>query len=1189
MGLMAIRLSAQVKPLPDFTQTAPIREFQKEGLPKAASTSRLFGINAHWGENGGREGWDKGSQARRIVERMKGMGVTNVRVLVRWAEIEQERGAYDFKDTDRFLRFLSSQGFSLTVVVEGTPAWAMEGGKSTLALFEAKGIPALASCMAPDAKYVESFGKFATELGRRYKGTVSRWEVWNEPDGRGMPSLVYDALGKPRDVRMSGDAGAYTRLLKAFVGGMRLSDATAKIAIGGLSVPNTRFLEGIYVNGGKGAFDAVALHPVQGNSPLDFAWIDACRNLLVTRNDLSKPFWVTEWGWNAYPADPMGVSEGEQARLVREGLSGMRLRSYIEQANYQALNDGQSVRGDSTSVHSYGLCDKNLEPRLAYSAFQSVAFSIPAPLNRFRTLPILSNIPASYQENCVNVLVDTTKPKGAFPKLWRGMTPSESARGVPSGNWEKIAPLLANDSTMVVRLIPLLAPNAVEVDAEGSFVLHTEVVDAVFEAISQKRVSLIVSLTPPPAISIQHWDALVSQMVKRYSAENKYRILRWELSATPEQARLLYPGFTRGVLKETPGALLGCRFTSKSPLSGLDKFMESCVANGLNVPILGWRVTESAEELGRTLIALRTQLNTSPAFRSTRLLPEITAESTESQGGHIAQALRLLDYCPTGQANELQSLLADQSALTKPNGDLSPRTGTLLLLNRMAGTRLLTQSDAGDLRALGSRGTDGVRVLLWREQAQGIRMIRLRLQGLGGVLASQSRAYRVKVFSHQNVEEPILICDVPLNELEVPLLIDRDEVLLVEIKPVARPAFLVTSELPRFSYRSGNALEGDVGIRNLTTASKPFEMVISTSLSRIVPMGSTSASKGTLRPNVTRIMRYALPIPTVFHPTPAYVNFEMGKTSYAGVGFLVESALLADLPLPVLDAPQPGATVEVPVRVKNQGLIPFSITLRSEDGKENSFSLPKGGALTQTVPCKAPLADPGNYPIKVTVESLSDFVASLRPMLRVPLLCRYTEKPLKIDGNLDEWDRAVHIDMARLGQIRSKEWGGVLDLSGEFALQWDNQYLYIAAEVQDDTFLQSYTGADLWRGDSILVGVTASRASLWEKIGYEDGDHEFGMALLEDNRATLQRFAGVPAENAPRPQIAIRRDGKRLYYEAAIPWAQLRPLTPKPELLFGLGLLFSDEDGQGRGMLEWGSGLGEVRRPAQFPTIRLVR
>lgn len=222
---------------------AIVTRVSKDLLPGLGSKSLLFGMNVVWGDGGGREGWEQGDRARRLVERMKAAGVTNTRVEIYWADIEKARGQYDWKETDRFLRFLSTQGFVVTCVVTRVPEWAYESSPAISALYKERGMEAIRPLAPPALEYLDDFGKFAAEMGRRYKDTVHRWEVWNEPDSTGMVTLVRDTKGQVIDLRPGGDVILYTRLLSAFASGVRRSDPAAVIAIGGLASPNMQFLE----------------------------------------------------------------------------------------------------------------------------------------------------------------------------------------------------------------------------------------------------------------------------------------------------------------------------------------------------------------------------------------------------------------------------------------------------------------------------------------------------------------------------------------------------------------------------------------------------------------------------------------------------------------------------------------------------------------------------------------------------------------------------------------------------------------------------------------------------------------------------------------------------------------------------------------------------------------------------------
>jgi hypothetical protein len=68
------------------------------------------------------------------------------------------------------------------------------------------------------------------------------------------------------------------------------------------------------------------------------------------------------------------------------------------------------------------------------------------------------------------------------------------------------------------------------------------------------------------------------------------------------------------------------------------------------------------------------------------------------------------------------------------------------------------------------------------------------------------------------------------------------------------------------------------------------------------------------------------------------------------------------------------------------------------------------------------------------------------------LICLYTDKPVQIDGKLNEWDAARFITIQDENQ-RTHSTGVVKTL-------WDNQNLYIAFQVQDDNLKAEQTLLD---------------------------------------------------------------------------------------------------------------------------------
>ena len=78
-------------------------------------------------------------------------------------------------------------------------------------------------------------------------GGAVAYEVWNEPDE---PQF----WGGPVDV------GHYTGILRAAAPRIRRGDPGAKVLLGALTGNNYGFLGQVYDRGGRGSFDAVAVH-----------------------------------------------------------------------------------------------------------------------------------------------------------------------------------------------------------------------------------------------------------------------------------------------------------------------------------------------------------------------------------------------------------------------------------------------------------------------------------------------------------------------------------------------------------------------------------------------------------------------------------------------------------------------------------------------------------------------------------------------------------------------------------------------------------------------------------------------------------------------------------------------------------------------------------------------------------------
>ena len=213
-------------------------------------------------------------------------------------------------------------------------------------------------------------------------------------------------------------------------------------------------------------------------------------------------------------------------------------------------------------------------------------------------------------------------------------------------------------------------------------------------------------------------------------------------------------------------------------------------------------------------------------------------------------------------------------------------------------------------------------------------------------------------------------------------------------------------------------------------------------------------------------------------------------------------------------------------------------------------------------------------------------------------VAKYADKKPVIDGKLnkDEWDANTAMYAYKADQIRQiKDWRGEKDVSGNCMLMWDEDNLYLAAEVTDDIFTPAPSGAQQWNGDDIQFGVYYGSAGFLAIGQASTTYHELGFALTKDGPQAYRWLAQDnavtigPIENL---DLAVVNEGTKTYYEARIPWTTLlKPgQQPKAGHEIAFSFLLNDNDGDGRrGWIEYTSGIGESKNTELFARIKLLK
>ncbi|MFA6292740.1 MAG: sugar-binding protein [Victivallales bacterium] len=180
---------------------------------------------------------------------------------------------------------------------------------------------------------------------------------------------------------------------------------------------------------------------------------------------------------------------------------------------------------------------------------------------------------------------------------------------------------------------------------------------------------------------------------------------------------------------------------------------------------------------------------------------------------------------------------------------------------------------------------------------------------------------------------------------------------------------------------------------------------------------------------------------------------------------------------------------------------------------------------------------------------------------------RKVQSPPAINGSLEDWQLELFQSVSGLDRLKINHdgvFGGDADLSFRFAVQYDENALYIALKVRDDSHCQELWDSDSWKEDSMQVGIALHpEGSDWKLF------HKFCFALSTKVKDGVMGFRhngtpefppGKPAQDIVRH--SVKREGDETVYEIAIPWNSMeKSLKTFPdEKIIGLGIFVNDVD-----------------------------
>lgn len=185
---------------------------------------------------------------------------------------------------------------------------------------------------------------------------------------------------------------------------------------------------------------------------------------------------------------------------------------------------------------------------------------------------------------------------------------------------------------------------------------------------------------------------------------------------------------------------------------------------------------------------------------------------------------------------------------------------------------------------------------------------------------------------------------------------------------------------------------------------------------------------------------------------------------------------------------------------------------------------------------------------------------------------RLAEAPV-LDGSLAEWSSAPAWSSTFL-VFQDPSWNGSDDLMATWRLAWDSLNLYIGVEVIDDIHVQTQTGNQIFRGDSVDMQIDTDReGDFGSRLSPDDFQITFSPGDFAALPPSAFRFQGTTAGqilDAPGGHhvvIAVQRTAVGYNVEAAIPWTDLN-LSPSTGMVLGLALNANDNDTPGTAVQE---------------------
>ncbi len=369
-----------------------------------------------------------------VLDSLKSSGVRWLRGHPAWWDgISSDSATWDFDLPDSIVDSCLVDSLDIIHVLCYSAPWASACTVETLCGKKHYPPRSLYAPIFVDDTMVNPANLWATyvyRVGQRYKGKVTHWEAWNEPDCEiywNCPIGYYDILGQTRLDTARQMCSLYVRLCAIADTVLNRVDTTNKLYVGSVT-PYTGGPSGLDWNSGVGWLldfydlggtvpDGMILHPYGDPGTFDVKfkeYLDTTRSIMRSQGDEIKPIVCTEYG---IPTDLYG--EEDQAKQVTKSFVFTAASLVNPSGPYDHLSWFQFI----DYREKFGLTDLDLTPKPAYYSHAQV-------LDRVRGMTVngrvLTGDPWKDDNTRIFEFADPGAPdgRGKFWVAWRRRDPS---------------------------------------------------------------------------------------------------------------------------------------------------------------------------------------------------------------------------------------------------------------------------------------------------------------------------------------------------------------------------------------------------------------------------------------------------------------------------------------------------------------------------------------------------------------------------------------------------------------------------------------------------------------------------------------------------------------------------------------------------------------------------------------------